>query len=227
MKKEVQKKHSSLLQEKKKESFFHRIKNMHKKKKLLLGLILITILAVISVSVFFIVTRDEDDTDDSIFYYPAYESENIFENDAYMSFERSLRYSYGGVEQLYRYDSDYNSADAYCKFFLDYFKALTEGNGEALFDLHVDGYFDSVPQFTMQMIYEPFVFFHSEGSVEENGEKLNVANFEVRYKIFKNNGSFRQGVHSNQAVPQIYQLIIQNGEIKIKNILNIEYSNAN
>ncbi len=224
MKKDVQKKDVALNKSK---LFFERIKNLSKKKKLFLFLIsVITVFAIVAAAVYFF-AWDEPGGDDSVFYYPASESENIFENDAFMSFERSLRYSYAGVEQLYQYEIDYDSADAYCKFFLDYFKTVTEGNGKALVDFYVDGYFDSEPSFTMQMIYEPYVVFHSEGTFEEDGEKIDVANFEVRYKIFKNNGTFRKGVESGKAVPQVYQLINQNGSIKIKNILEIEYEDAN
>ena len=226
MKKDVKNKNVTF-KSKKNKSCFEYIKNMSKMKRLLLIFISIMLISVIAASIVILVFGNTPDTEDSIFYYPAYESENIFENDAYMSFERSLRYSYAGVEQLYNYGNDYNSADTYCKFFLGYFKTLIEGDGEALCDFYVDDYFESVPRFTMQMIYEPYVVFHSEGSLEENGEKIDIANFEVRYKIFKNNGSFRKGVQSNKAVPQIYQLIIQNGAIKIKNVLEIEYEDEN
>jgi len=206
---------------------FQWIKHLNRKSKILICIGSVILILAISVSLFFLLRVDEDVLDNSVFYYPASESENIFQNDAYMSFERSLRYSYGGVEQLYQYENDYDSADTYCKFFLDYFSALINGDGEKLSAFYVDGFFNTTPQFTMQMIYEPYVVFHSESSVEENGDEIKVANFEVRYKIFKNNGSFRKGVPSNQAVPQIYQLTVQNGNIKIKNVLEIEYENAN
>ena len=73
------------------------------------------------------------------------------------------------------------------------------------------------------MIYEPYVLFHSVDEDEIDGEKTMVYNFEVRYKIFKNNGTFRTGVASNTAIPQIYQVIKKDESYRICRILDIEY----
>ena len=96
---------------------------------------------------------------------------------------------------------------------------------EKIPEFYVDGYFKDPPKFTMQMIYEPYVLFHSASEEEVDGENSMVYNFEVRYKIFKNNGTFRTEVPSNSAIPQIYQLIKVDGRFKIASILDVEYEN--
>lgn len=224
MKKDVQKSKLSSEEKKIKGSFRSHFANLSRKKKILVIVSSsILLLAAILAAVWFIFFQGQEEPSDAIFYYPASESENIFENDAYLSFDRDLRYAYGGVEQLYNYEADYESGDAYCKFFLDYFKTLTEGDGKKLAEFYVDNFFETIPDITMQMVYEPYVYFHSEGTAEVDGEEIEVANFEVRYKIFKNNGSFRKGVASNQAVPQVYQLTVQDGSIKILDVLEVVY----
>lgn len=196
---------------------------LSKARKILSVSLTVFLLLCVIASVLIFVFREEPPQTDEIFYYPESESTNIFENKAYMSFVRDLRYSYGGVEQLYNYETDYESGDLFCKFFLDYFKTVINGDEEKLVHFYEDGYFKTSPEFSMQMIYEPYVRFHSEEKVEIDGEEVEIANFEVRYKIFKNNGSFRKGVASNQAIPQIYQLAIRGGKLSIVNILDIVY----
>ena len=195
------------------------------KKRIII--ILASVVLVFAVLLASVIFKKDEVVIDSIYYYPASESENIFENKAYLSFERNLRYSCLGIEELYEYEKDYEGADQYCKFFLDYFKTAIAGDGEKLQGFYVDGYFKTTPDITMQMIYEPYVLYHSESKLDDNGEEISVANFEVRYKIFKNNGTFRKGVESNVAVPQVYQLTKKNGELKILNILEIAVEDEN
>ena len=179
----------------------------------------------ISVGLFFLLpdkTESSGDSD-SIYYYPAKYDEDIFNNQAYLEFERDLLYSASGVTKEYRLVEDKEIAPVECRFFLDYFDAVIRGNVEDYKNFFDAGYFKSEPEFTMQMIYEPYVMFHSVSEEDLNGETLPIYNFEVRYRIFKNNGTFRQGVASNQAVPQIYRLVKRDDTYKIFQILDVEY----
>ncbi len=161
-------------------------------------------------------------------YYPVNYDENIFLNRAYMGFQRDLLYSVGGVEQLFSYEKDYDTAEAECKFFLKYFRDVICGDYESYKNLFVDGYFDEDPKFTMQMIYDPYVQYHSASTEELDGKEINIINFQVSYRIFKNNKSFRSDVDSNEAIPQIFQLIkTEDGSYKIYRILSIEVEDGN
>ena len=180
-------------------------------------------LAVILVFVFLPMTSDGVHfQSEMIFYYPARYDENIFENQLYLEFERDLRFSYGGVTQVFNFEKDYEDATKECKFFLDYFHTVILGDYEKLPSFHVEGYFTAKPMFTMQMLYEPGVSFHSQEKTVINGQDVTIYNFSVVYKIFKNNGTFRRGIHSNTAVPQIYQLIqSDDGSYRIFKILDV------
>ena len=159
-----------------------------------------------------------------IHYYPVNYAENIFDNQVYMSFERELLYSNSKEEQPFDYETDYESASEECKFFLDYFKTVIEGKYSEYPTFFMDDYFDEDPKFTMQMIYEPYVSYHSTGVETIDSKETEVYNFYVRYRIFRNNGTFRTGVESNTAVPQIYQLIkIDETTYRIYRILDINF----
>ncbi len=194
------------------------------KTLLIIGSILALIL-ILSLSLFFFLPKEDENTSDpeKIHYYLPDYDENIYENKGYMSFERGLLYSAGGVEQLFHYDLNFDEATPECQFFLKYFHSVIGGEYETISQYYVDGFFEEQPKFTMQMIYEPYVMYHSLSTEEIDGESVDLYNFHVRYKIFKNNGTFRQGVGSNVAVPQIYQILKQaDGSFKIYRILDVK-----
>ena len=188
---------------------------------ILFALVLLILAALIVGAVFLFGQKKSEDDPEIRFHLPNYE-ENIFENKAYMSFQRNLRYSVSGIEQLYSYENDYEDAGVECKFFLDYFQTIISGKYEELSKFYVENFFETKPKFTMQMIYEPYVLFHSTSEDEIDGEKVTLINFHVEYKIFKNNGTFRNDLPSNTAVPQIYQLVkLESGEYQIYRILDV------
>lgn len=196
----------------------------NKRTVILFSGIVLILLAVAAVFIF-LPKQDENLPNDQIYYYPARYDEDIFKNQAYLSFEKGLLYSEAGVTRMYYPNAVDTAASPECRFFLDYFQAVINGNYQEISDFYVEGYFEETPKFTMQMIYEPYVLFHSVNEEEVDGETISVYNFEVRYKIFKNNGTFRTGVPSNTAIPQIYQLIKENERYQIVRILDVEYEN--
>lgn len=203
-------------------------KNRDVKKITVISVIVVIFLIIAAVVCCLLFLKPENDkTISSGEYYPANYEEDIFLNQAYMDFQRDMLYGVGGLEQLYSYDADYDAAEPECKFFLKYFNTVIHGDYEKYRDFFVEGYFEEEPKFTMQMIYDPYVRFHSVSEDELNGEKIELLNFQVGYRIFKNNKTFRPEVSSNVLIPQIYQLIkLEDGTYRIFNILEIEVKNA-
>ncbi len=190
-----------------------------------LFLTLIIVATLITGIIHFVNRNDggEEPLENNIHYHLPDYDENIFDNTAYMSFQRDLRYSVSGVENYYSYESDYESAPRDCRFFLDYFNTVINGNYEDLSSFYVDGYFKEEPKFTMQMIYDPYVYYHSVTTDVIDGVETELINFRVEYRIFKNNGTFRKNVSSNVKVPQIYQLVeMSDGSYRIYRILEIK-----
>ncbi len=185
--------------------------------------VLVLILSVLAV--LFLLSKEEGEIhSDDIYYYPANYEEDIFQNKAYQDFEKGILYCEANVTKLYQVEN-YESAPLPCQFFLDYFQTVISGKYQEISKFYVDGFFEQEPKFTMQMIYEPYVHLHSVSKETIDDEEVEIYNFTVRYKIFKNNGSFRQNVPSNTAVPQIYQLVLKDGVYQIFRILEIEYEN--
>ncbi len=196
------------------------------KNNLILILVLAVLFCLLVASVVYMILPEDNGTSDKKHYYvPNYE-EDIFQNKAYMSFDRDLLYGALGVEQRFNYEKDYEIADRECKFFLDYFHTVISGNYEKLPEFYVSDYFDEEVKFTMQMIYEPRVSYHSVSTDKIDGKEVTLLNFHVEYRIFKNNETFRPGVPSNTSVPQIYQLLkMDDGNYKIYRILDVKTEN--
>ena len=164
-------------------------------------------------------------TRERYYYYPVYWDENVFDNRVYMGLDRDLIYSANNVTQQFGYnDSDDGMSDE-CRFFLDYFDHVIRGKYEEILSFYVDDYFSpsNKPKFTMQKLYEPNVLFLSFEDETIDGIATRVFSFKVSYKIFMNNGTFRRNIHSNTAVPQVYQLIKVNQQYRIYRILDINY----
>lgn len=201
-------------------------KERKKSKLLIVTAASFLVVALLVIVVVFLLPKDKGDGSNGE-YYPANYDENIFLNPAYMEFQRDLLYSVGGIEQLFSYENDFETADPECKFFLDYFHTVINGEYENYKSFFVDGYFEEEPKFTMQMIYDPYVRYHSTSTDEIDGKEVSLLNFQVGYRIFKNNKTFRSDVDSNVEIPQIYQLIKEeDGSYRIFRILNIEVENA-
>ncbi len=87
------------------------MKKDKKKNKLLIILaIAIFAVALFAVGIWFLLPKDEEIKSNGE-YYPANYEENIFLNQAYMEFRRDLIYSIGGVDQLFSYEKDFESAE--------------------------------------------------------------------------------------------------------------------
>lgn len=202
-------------------------KDFYKNKIFVICLITFLALMLLVIGIFFLLPKKETQPNSGE-YYPIDYEENIFLNQAYMEFQRDMMYSYGGVSQLFNYEKDFETAEDECRFFLQYFHTVINGQYESYKDFFVENYFEEDPKFTMQMIYDPTVQFHSVSTDKVNDEEVSLYNFQVCYRIFKNNKTFREDVDSNVAVPQIYQLIkSENGEYRIFRILSIEVEDGN
>ncbi len=200
------------------------LKEVFKSKKAICIVSIIVAFALLLTALYFAFFKKKSDPVDSIFYYPANYDENIHKNKAYQSLVRDFVFGSGGVETTYKISDEAQNEDPECRFFLDYFETVIEGNYNEYPAFFVDDYFEEKPKFTMQMIFEPYVSYHSLSHETIEGKETEVLNYYVRYKIFKNNGTFRKGIASGEAVPQIYQLIkLPDQSYRIFRILDIEF----
>lgn len=154
-------------------------------------------------------------------FFSADYTENIFEDEAYMRLNRSVYYKqYDSGEILT--EENYEDLGTASEFFYHYFNNVISGNYNAYHKMLTETYLqdDEVPdRFTMQMLYDIQVNqVQAPGSATYKGEEVTVFFFEVKYKIFRNNGTFRNDVGSNQSTTQYYHLYSYKGQLYLNSV---------
>ncbi|MGI6202142.1 MAG: hypothetical protein ACOYID_01910 [Eubacteriales bacterium] len=159
------------------------------------------------------------------FAVPNY-SENIFEDPEYMAQIRDVRYTEGALSTLIT-DGNYAQYGAALELLHRYLEAVIAGDAEALPSFFTEDYKkdNKLPErFTMQKIYEPEIEFYSKNIINP-GKSDQVIRYEyvMRYRIMNNNGTFRDDVGSDAAVPEIYEILEyeSTGEVLINSITKI------
>lgn len=167
-------------------------------------------------------SKDTNSEVEITFFPPDY-SENIFEDVIYTSYDRNVTYVSGG----YGISLTENILDDYditARFFYNYFNNVINGNYEGYPSYFTAEYIAKklLPEkFTMQKIYDIEVSLYSR-------ERTNAApiiyldTFEVRYKIRGNNGTFRSDVESDTIRPIVFELIVEQDNVKINDIYPIK-----
>ncbi|MBE6700834.1 MAG: hypothetical protein E7582_02965 [Ruminococcaceae bacterium] len=175
-------------------------------------------------------TQYDAQNDKTILYYNADFNENIYNDEVFVELMNmyALEFINGDsayklqVEDLETYGGDL------AVFFYDFFTTVRNGDHEKY-----NSYFDSrafknrekASQFTMQQIYEISIKeLDITPEFEDEYAWVSDASIEpiyvdVRYKIRKNNGTFRLGVESDTVKPQMYIIYKTNNSFKIIDIL--------
>lgn len=167
--------------------------------------------------------KDDSERDEGkILYYTADFDADIMQNKVYLSYDRGLLFGTPYQQLKYDFEADYDKASKEAKFFLDYFDCLIRGDETEIVSFFTEGYFEKNPHFTQQMIHDMSVILHSVERETVDGTETDVYSYTVTYEIFHNNGTWRKGVGSDDARPQIYQLICaESGQYRIFRILDV------
>lgn len=153
-------------------------------------------------------------------FFEADYSKNILEDELYLSHNRSIRYNRYGSEQILT-ESNVTEISESAVFFYDYFNCIINGDYESY-----PSYFTAscladedmtIPEkFTMQGLYDIQVTLHSVAGVEETDTVSEI--YEVSYRIFENNGTFRSDILPDETRTLVFELYITNGVAKINAI---------
>ena len=167
-------------------------------------------------------SKDEEETY-YFLYDPDYDS-NIYENEAYMSMNRTISYTEGAMTTIITEEN--NEFGALGQFFLTYFGALEDGDAQRFNSLFTDAYFaeeDNEPyeRFTMQKIHDIEITMTSSYAFEEGSEYEGITRytFKFSYLIMRNDGTFRRDMPSNAAVPQILEVLYDGESYKINSVI--------
>lgn len=158
-------------------------------------------------------------------FYEADYDRNIFEYPAYQRLNRSVNYlEYGSGEPLT--EENYESLGVASTFFYEFFDAIIRGDCETYRSFLTPYYikeFDPPEIFTMQMLYDIEVNRTQQASTATfEGKTATVHYFSVKYKIFENNGTFRNDVASNRSTTQYYELYDVDGRFYLNATSNMK-----
>lgn len=153
----------------------------------------------------------------SLSFYPADYDENIFEDEEYMSLNRYLSYTKGSDTYTIT-DSEYSRYDVTVGFFAEYFDSVINGEYETYDEYFTDEYFEensNKSRFTPQKLYDINVKFKSTKAVDGATSYI----YYVTYKIFENNGTFRNDIESDSARMLVYELYVYDDDTVLINYI--------
>ncbi len=155
-----------------------------------------------------------------IYFFPADYSYNIFEDEIYMSFDRRLKFTeYGETRAVTSSDAEeYGVSGA---FFFDYFNYIINGDCDGYKTCFTEEGLRTMTfpdRFTMQMLYDINVVLYRRESKEISGGTVLSEIYEVSYRIFENNGTFRGDIPSGETRTLVYEVYISGGVAKINAI---------
>ncbi len=142
----------------------------------------------------------------SLSFYPADYNEDIFEDEEYMALNRYISYTKGSDTYTIT-DDDYSKYDVTVGFFAEYFNSVINGEYENYDEYFTDEYFENCSnktRFTPQKLYDINIKFKSTKAVDGATSYI----YYVTYKIFKNNGTFRNDIESDSSRLLAYELYI-------------------
>lgn len=173
------------------------------------------------------------------FVDPDYES-NIFENAEYTKLDRTISYTYNGQTVDLKNNLKTGSAEIYDPpfgdFFAKYFAALAKGfDGSSNTKLGFNAYYSEVyfrshkpfGQFAPQKVYDIDVRRVSDLQTITSEEKeedaiyvgCTLTSFEVRYRIYQNDGTFRRDILGDDILVQYIDLLgDQSGNYTINSV---------
>ncbi len=192
-----------------------KIKKSGRKRLLTIAIIILSLFAVLVLfdvalenGLFDRPEQDDTGTKEPIFFFnPDYDFD-IFTDEAYLDLDRSLHFSDDGGTStaILTDDNSYNSAHRTARFFKEYFDAVIMGDCEKYNSLFTEEYLKkngAKDRFTMQMIYDMEAVLLR---TEDRDDGTTLYEFEVRYAIRRNNGTFRNDIDSGVTRPQLYVL---------------------
>ena len=150
------------------------------------------------------------------FFYEADFSLALEDYESYPEYLELDRYLYykNGSETVGVIDKNRDSFGDEVLFFEDYFKTIINGDNEAYNKMFTESYLATYGEkaaFTPQMVYGMQV---EEVFENESGGVLTFG-FDVDYKIFQNNGTFRDDIYSDASRKMYIEITDASGEFKI------------
>ena len=156
-------------------------------------------------------------------FFEADYNANLLENRMYTSLNRGIYFDVYGSEYVLS-ESNVEQGEASGMFY-SYFDCLVNGRYEDYPSFFTEEYLDehgeTIPtRLTMQGVYDIHVKLFSKTQPDPENEDLSAEIYEVSYRIFENNGTFRRDILPDETRTIVFELYICNGVVKINAIAN-------
>lgn len=170
------------------------------------------------------------ETDAPLYFYPSDPDVNILEDDDYLSLDRRIYFTRAGETTVVTEENiaSYGSAVQALRWMIDCIVAGDSEGYNACFSSH---YYatkgnEAKEDFTMQRVYDIELEFVRESvQTDKSGNSYTQYEIIVKYKIDRNDGTFRRDIGSNEARKQYYVLSDSTGSrVLIDQIMNYNYS---
>lgn len=205
------------------------LKKKNKKKKMIIGIAVFALVGVLSGLLLMLEPWAKQQIGESLGMYGSNKSYNHYDADydldvttveEYMQLDRNIYFMQNG-EKYFLTESPEMTADK--EFFINYFDCAINGRYTEYNGLFTDNYYKTEEpyiRFAPQMIYDITVEKLSENYKDGN----TVYKYNVSYKIYRNNGTFRNDIGSDGSKTLMFTLIGDGTQVKI-DAINYYYFN--
>ncbi|MEG1743119.1 MAG: hypothetical protein RR246_03020 [Clostridia bacterium] len=204
--------------------------NKTKIKKIALVIMVVVLVLVVILVAFLVISSLLKDKIDTTFHNSTLKfseinyDEDILQDKIYSKTEKNIYYTENGNGQLIPEDK-YETFGTAAVFFKKYFDIVSNGEYENYKNLFTPEFFKnySIPKkFTKQKIYDINIELFSTEKIDYNGSSAILSNYYIRYKIMKNNGTFRGDIIGTTVSPLLFSIITQDNAVKINSIIKIQ-----
>lgn len=164
----------------------------------------------------------EDVSYEDFRFFEADYSKNILEDEVYLSHNRSIYFDLYGSETVITEDNAESISTA-AEFFYDYINCIINGHYSNYSNFFTseciasEG-FELPEKFTMQGLYDIHITLHSKIDASDDDDAICEV-YEVSYRIFENNGTFRNDILPDETRTLVFELYITaDGTAKINAI---------
>ena len=198
-------------------------KRKNKKKKMIAGISIFLAVGIISGALLLVEPFAKGKLGETLGMYGSNKSYNHYPADydldvttvkEYMELDRDIHMVRGG--ETYILDTSVNNTPD-IEFFIEYFDCAINGRYEEYNDMFTARYYktnEPYIRFAPQMIYD----IKLEKLSESYSDGKTHYTYNVTYRIYKNNGTFRNDIGSDGAKTLFFGLIEDNGVVKIDRI---------
>ncbi len=188
------------------------------------GAVLALLLAFVYVAPYVIGLLQSDNTQsdnyEDLRFFPVEEGKNVLEDELYLTMDREIYYTRYS-ETIALTEKSLESAHPAAQFFYSYFNCIKNGEHQLYSSFYTDDCynhpnFNRPNSFTTQGLYDINIKLHSI-TVDEAANQA-TETYTVSYRIFENNGTYRKDVLPDELLVRVFEIKIDNGNIKICNV---------